>query len=410
MSGYSTDSVLINQLLVDRMPSGETVGYLSFIGEERNCLSRLFVITFFFIPQLMLACPFCAKFTRSYSDEVRDADAVAFGVLDRAKNGMNQTKFTITIVVRSGGTLSTNSSVLLAQSVSGAEQQPITRLVFLRKDGDKWKAARIDKSSMPFAEYLKNAWKLFDEPASQRMAFFFKHLNDPDEKISADAYVEFSKASFRSTVAGAKSYDPVLLREWLTDPNTPGDRIGLLGLLLGLSGGERDADFLDRLIGHPSLTQRNGLDGLIGGLLLLDRPRGEMRIIERLSAKDATSLERMSAVSALRFLLSDLPPQDSTALLRQTIPSLQNSEVAGQLIDEMRKASFWEALPEVLKLYPGSREPSAIIRFAIESPRPEAKAFISELNTINPALVRDAEQTLLFERHSRDAQRDLRMK
>lgn len=371
---------------------------------------RLSLVPLFVYSSVTFACPFCAKFTRSYLDEVRDADAVAFGVLHPAENSMDRTKFTISLIVRPGGDLAVNSSMLLVQSVRGAEQQTIRRLVFLRKEGDEWKAERIDKSSLAFAEYLRNAWKLFDEPAARRMAFFFNHLNDPDEKISADAYVEFAKASFRSTVAGAESYDPALLREWLTDPNTPGDRIGLLGLLLGLCGGERDADFLDRLIARPSLTQRNGLDGLIGGLLLLDRPRGERRIIERLRAPEATSLERMSAVSALRFLLSDLPPKDSTILLRQAIPSLQNSEVAGQLIDEMRKAKFWEALPEVLKLYPGSREPSAIIRFAIESPRPEAKAFISELNAQNPALVRDAEQTLLFERNARDAQQDLRMK
>lgn len=392
------------------MPSGETVGYLSFIGKDLTSLLRLAVVTILIIPQMGLACPFCAKFSRSYSDEVRDADAVAFGLLESVKNEMNQTRFSISLIVRPGEGLTTDSAVRLAQAVRGAEQQPIARLVFLQQSGEGWKASRIDKSSVSFAQYLKSAWRLFDEPAAQRMAFFFKHLNDPDEKISADAYVEFSKASFRSTMAGANSYDPILLREWLTDPNTPGDRIGLFGLLLGLSGSEGDANFLDRLIDRPSLTQRNGLDGLMGGLLLLDRPRGEKRIIERLSAPEATSLDRMSAVSALRFLLSDLPARDSTALFRQAIPSLQNSEVAGQLIDEMRKAKFWEALPHVLKLYPGSREPSAILRFAIESPQPEAKEFIRRMNEKNPALVRDAEQTLLFERNARETQQDLRVK
>jgi len=388
---------------------GEIVPYLSFTPRFGGYWVVFFIAASLF-PRSALSCPFCAKFTRSYSDEVRDADAVAFGVLENMSNGDGGTTFRISTIVRANDSLADNSSIHLQQPVRGAEKQPIPRLVFLRREGNDWKAERIDKSSPAFAKYLKNAWTLFDEPAATRMAFFFKHLSDPDEKISADAYAEFAKASFRSTIAGSKAYDPASIRDWLLDPNTPGDRIGLLGLLLGLAGRPADADFLDRLVIQPSLTQRNGLDGLMGGLLLLDRPHGEKRIIERLTSDHATSLERLSAVSALRFLLSDLPVHDPEPLLQQVLPALQYSDLAGQLIDEMRKAKFWVALPDVLTLFPKSRDPSAILRFAIECPLPDAKAFVEEMRVRSPALVRDAEQTLVFERHARDAQQDLRVK
>ena len=352
----------------------------------------------------IVACPFCAKLTRSYSDEVRDSDGVVFGVLSKETRTADQTRLAVSIVVRSHPAISSHQTITLDQSVPAADREPITRLVFLRRDQESWKAHRIDKSSPAFAEYLAEVWKLFDEPAATRMAFFFRRLNDPDPKVAADGFAEFAKASFRTTEAAARTYDPVRIREWLQDPTTPEERIGLFGLLLGLSGEKSDVEFLDRLIMHPSLTQRNGLDGLMGGLLIIDRDRGVQRIVQLLTSTSATSLERMSAVSALRFLLADIPPEDPKPILRQVTSAIRDPELSGQLIDEFRKGECWEVLPDVLGLFASSREPSAIIRFAIACPSPDANRFVSELREKNPALVQDAEQTLSFEQSARELQ------
>ena len=58
---------------------------------------------------------------------------------------------------------------------------------------------------------------------------------------------------------------------------------------------------------------------------------------------------------------------------------MDDPELSGQLIDEMRKGECWDVLPRVLGLFAGAREPSAIIRFAIACPTTQAKSFIEEL-------------------------------
>ena len=160
-------------------------------------------------PIYVPACPFCAKFTRSTSDDVRDSDAVAFGLLS---NDSGQTLLKVLKVIRPHPTLESDQSIRLEESIAGADREPIKRLIFLRRDLDTWKAQRIDKATPSFASYLAEAWQLFDDSAAHRMAFFFRHLNDPDPKIAADAYAEFAKASFRSTAAAADVYDPAKIR------------------------------------------------------------------------------------------------------------------------------------------------------------------------------------------------------
>jgi hypothetical protein len=261
---------------------------------------------------------------------------------------------------------------------------------------------RAETVSEAFASYLQRSWALADASGSTRLAYFFEHLGSHDARTAQDAYAEFAKASFRVTASAARAYNPERLRAWIENPGPAPDRVGLYGLLLGLCGSSADAEFLERCVRQPSADQKIGLDGLLGGWALLDVDQGEKLIVELLTSPTSSTLEKTSALSALRFLLSDRPPADPQSLLRLTMPALQDPELSGPLTDEMRKASLWEATGPVLARFSASRDVSAVVRFALVSPADEAKAFIEELRRTRIDQVRDAEQTLAFERSSRD--------
>jgi hypothetical protein len=342
-------------------------------------------------------CPFCAKMARTWTDEIRDADAVVFGQLERISADSARIQNPLVIRPPAEGLPPLDAVAIKGISTT----QP--RLVWIERTPDLWKVIRLDSVSPRAADYLRHLWQIRDLPAADRLTFFFEYLDDPDARLATDAYAEFAKASYRSTKQASAHYDPTITRLWIDSPRSPPERIGLFGLLLGLAGETNDIDFLVDRVDHPSAAQLNGLDGLLGGLYLLDPAQGSERIVRFLVAPDASSLQRSSALSALRFILTETPPSppERAILLRSILPALADAEVAGPLIDEFRKAQFWEAAPQILPMVSTLRDPSSVIRFALASPGKEAADWIGDLEKKSPSLVSDARQTLTFEASAR---------
>ena len=342
------------------------------------------------------ACPFCAKMTRTMTDEIRDSDGVVYGSLERLSPA--SARLTVERMIRTpASALPTEIPVTLA-----ANAREIKRVVFLSQRDERWVVNRLDSMSAEGAAYLSQIWLKRQQPATDRLAFFFSRLDSNDARISTDAYAEFAKASYRSTRQASKHYDPERIRRWINDPRASPERVGLYGLLLGLVGGAGDSDFLASAVDSPTGVQINGLDGLLAGLYLIDPEQGRERITRFLVSKESSSLQRSSALSTLRFVLADVPPANAGDWLREIEPALDDAEIAGPLVDEYRKAKVWDAGPRILPLFEKLRDPSSVIRFALATPRPEGSALVARIEVESPSLVADAKQTLAFEKSARE--------
>ena len=93
------------------------------------------------------------------------------------------------------------------------------------------------------------------------------------------------------------------LRKWIFDEKIPSTRLGLYGLMLGLCGEKSDAALLEKRIIQRKGVYRNGIDGVIGGYLVLTGERG-MEFVEReiLANPKASDRELLAAMQAMRFL------------------------------------------------------------------------------------------------------------
>jgi hypothetical protein len=342
-----------------------------------------------------LGCPFCAKMTRTLSDEMREASAVVYAKAERST--ADRAILHPEVIIR-GSASQLPREILLSLAPN---RTPPSQLFFLQQTPNGWKVNRLDTVSAEMVRYLQEVWKQRDRSSAERLEYFYTQLDSKDARVSADAYGEFARASYRATQQAAPSYEPDRVRGWINDPRVAPERIGLFGLMLGLSGRNEDFAFLEQTIRQPTGVQINGLDGLLGGLYLLDPKRGEEWIVSYLTSDDSSTLQRASALAALRFVLSDVPPRDPAKLLHRTLSALKDDATAGPLIDEFRKAKVWDAGGAILPLYDRLRDPTAVVRFGLSSPTKEAGEWVRRLEETAPAAVTDARQTLRFEADAR---------
>jgi hypothetical protein len=330
------------------------------------------------------------------TDEIRDSDGVVYGSLERVS--AESAKLTVEKVIRTPtSSMPKEIPVTLAVNARG-----IKRVVFLSQREDRWVVNRLDSISAEGADYLAQIWLKRQQPAAERLAFFFLRLDSTDARVAADAYAEFAKASYRSTRQASKYYDAAKIRRWINDPRAAPERVGLYGLLLGLLGRKEDAVFLASAVDAPTGVQINGLDGLLAGVYLIDPRQGRARITRFLVSKESSSLQRSSALSTLRFVLAEVPPTNLEPWLREIEPALDDPEIAGPLVDEYRKAKVWDAGPRILPLLEKLRDPSSVIRFALSTPMSEGAALVAQIEAESPSLVADARQTLAFEKDARE--------
>src|SRR5262249_9816838 len=84
--------------------------------------------------------------------------------------------------------------------------------------------------------------------AEMRLEYFGNFLEADDSAIAADAFLEFSNAEQDGIQWPVGLLRSESLRKWLTDPKLPVVRQAIYALMLGLSGSDADASFLQRKI------------------------------------------------------------------------------------------------------------------------------------------------------------------
>jgi hypothetical protein len=217
-----------------------------------------------------------------------------------------------------------------------------------------------------------------------RLAYFLRNLEHRDPLIAIDAWAEFGNASYDDVVAVRNLMSPVDLRRWIADKDMSPERLGLYGMMLGLSGSPEDAQFLlshmmegetELPVGDdhttPTRAFRFGAEGLMGGYLLLTGEEG-LKQLEQTIALPANipDTARHAFVQSLQFIWT----YESDVINKTRIQSsmrllLQTSSMREIAITNLARWEDWESLPVLQAMFAkdceGDRESQrAILQFA----------------------------------------------
>jgi hypothetical protein len=252
-------------------------------------------------------------------------------------------------------------------------------------------------------EYVQGAMALDGKEMSQRLLYFFGYLDQADEELANDAYIELAKANDREIGEVAARLAPDRLRRLLLDPKTRPERLSLYAFLLGASGGEKDADLLRSLILKPGERTAAALDGLLSGYIQL-RPRPGWDLTVALLGDGRRPFpDRFAALRTLRFYHGWKPAQTRAQVLRGLAAMLPQGDIADMAIEDLRRWQLWDLTPAVLEQFGKKTHAApilrrAIVRYALSCPRPEAVRFVAGLKQQDPGLVADVQESLEFEK------------
>lgn len=309
---------------------------------------------------LATMCPFCPPTDPTLSERVAQSEAVVLAQwlattapTAEQTDAVASTEFRVLNVVKGGDGLPKKGDKLrLPKSIGGQVGD-----LFLLSGSIEDAAAGLSwESPVALTEtafhYINQAPPP-ETPTQQRLQYFVKFLEYPDPLIGDDAYAEFAKAPYDDVTAVKENYQPVKLRKWLTDENTLAPRRGLYGLMLGLAGTDEDIKLLETLIADRSDTIRLGIDGVMGGYILLTEGKG-LDFIERriLSDPQAPVGDVHAAMTALRFLWqygTNLIPRDRVKAAARA--ALVRPEVADLAIADLARWKDWSVQDRLMKMY-----------------------------------------------------------
>jgi hypothetical protein len=357
------------------------------------------------------ACTFCAGGVRSRQSlrgHLAQAKYVAYGTLKNARvdpNGVSgTTDFHVTRVVKSYEPFAKLTHFVVPKYIP-AGGGPSDYLFFVGdRDGTPDPFHGVP-ATLAMSEYVTAIARLGDATTNQRLAFYFGHLDADDPSVSADAFLEFAKATDVEIAAAKPVLDAGKLRRLLTKADTPADRLGVYAMMLGLCGGPTDADLLDAQVSLSPMPERvqDSLGGHLAGLAALDIDRGWKRITSVITDPARQYAERLAAIGTLRYLQGTRGDTVRPQVVACYKTLMTQPDLADLAIEDLRRWGYFDATPEVLALFDkpthaGRLVRRAIVQYALTAPGDAAKAFVTKLRTTDPKLVASAEELLKLQK------------
>jgi hypothetical protein len=362
------------------------------------------------------ACPFCPGPTLTLAEQYSKADAA---VLARWLSGamptrekLGKTSYEIAEVARTPlKSISKGTKITVERYYAG---KPGDLSLFF---GTRTKAETLEWGS-PLNVTDKAYRYVVEAPAAdaqpeKRLAYYLKFLEHPDRMIAADAFGEFSNARYEDIVPLAKEFPRDELRQWIVDPNIHPSRLGLYGMMLGLCGNDEDAALMEARITDSTDGIRVGIEGLMGGYLLLTGEKGLATIDKsKLQDKEVLFTETYSAIQALRFVWTYGNGRISAERLRKSMRLLlDRPELIDLVITDLGRWKDWSVQRRLMEMY-GAEEYNlalikrAIIRYMIASTKDipassektlprhvtEGTKYLRQLRDKDPKLVEEVER------------------
>ncbi|MBL8793283.1 MAG: hypothetical protein JNM56_05210 [Planctomycetia bacterium] len=357
-----------------------------------------------------LACTLCPNLqaTPTLRKTLGDSKLVLYGTLKNPKLNAATNTGTVDLeienVLKNDPFVTGKKTVTLNRYIPVDPKNPPRYLVFCEVDNGKLDPYRgVELKSNAAVDYVRGASALNPKDPSAALLYFFRYIDHGDPEIANDAFLEFAKADDREVGEVAKKLDPEKMRKLLNDPQTPPARIGLYAFLLGACGGDKEAAQLRSMLDKPSEKAREAIDGILAGYIQL-RPREGWQLAGDMlkDTKERSIIDRTRIIQTLRFY-HGWKPKESKPEVLTAMKSALGTDLADLALEDLRKWEWWEETATVLSLYgkKGYEAPlmrRAIIRYALNCPRPDAAEFIKERRAKEADLVKEVEDNLKFEK------------
>lgn len=342
-------------------------------------LSLAVIATAMVAPIPTLACPFCSAPSLTLGEQYGKADAAvlvewASGEMPSSKDRLGSTTYEIVQVARmpSGKPLEKGKKITLDR-YRAAKKGDLSLLLGSRLKGESLEWGSPLEVTAESYNYIVEAPSA-DAKSEKRLAYYLKFLEHPDRMIADDAYAEFANAPYKEIVPLARQFPRDSLRKWIVSPDVPPTRIGLYGLMLGLCGNDDDAALMQAKIVENTDGFRLGVEGIMGGYLLLTGEPGLDTIVKsKIDDKKVMFSETFAAMQALRFLWTYGNSRIPAERLKETMRLLlDRPEVSDLVIADLARWKDWSIQARLMELY-GAEDydiPSikrAIIRYMIAS-------------------------------------------
>lgn len=367
-----------------------------------------------------LACPFCPPAQQTLKEIFEESDVVMLAQWAKAKPASEEeqgnTTFSITEVAKG----ESDEFKKGGEHVFGRFRDGKVGDLFLlsgvkSKQGDmEWDLpVEITETGYQYVIQAPNG----ESSAKVRLSYYLKFLEYPDPMIAMDAYMEFAKAPYGDVAQITEKISAKKLREWISsnEVNVVGRR-GLYGMMLGLCGRPEDITFLRELVVKETEDLRIGIDGVMGGYLLLAREEALADIVRTKFKVTENSSETFAAMQAIRFMWQYGQDRISGDSLKKAMQSLlKHPKYAELVITDLARWKDWALQDHLMKLfdrdgYNDRYTRRAIIGFMIAATKDvpdDAKAKtpphatkaaknIAALREQHPRLVREAER-IFFE-------------
>jgi hypothetical protein len=373
-------------------------------------------------PRPVLACPFCSAVSLTFAQEIAQSQAAAIvrlvepppaGALSpRAEGPLPKGKFAVVEVLK-------GTDLVAEAGHSAADGTPIETILLEEKPvGTLFLLMGIEppklvwSSPIPVSEravqYLRKLSAL-PEKGPDRLAFFQRHLEDPDETLARDAYDEFAVAPYADVRGLADRMDPTQLLQWIENPKVQANRRRLYATMLGACGTKADAERIGAILANQDLGPekaevRSGLDALIACYVTLKGPAG-LDLIDELflnrRGREIPFTETYAAVMALRFLGEESQSVPRDRVLASLRLLLAEPKLADLVIADLARWQDWSVIDQLVELFEKAeadnifvREP--IVNYLRACPLPQAAAAIARLEKIDPEAVRRAATLAAF--------------
>ncbi|MBS0206341.1 MAG: hypothetical protein JSS49_25920 [Planctomycetes bacterium] len=329
------------------------------------------------IPLPASACPFCSAPSLTLTEQLSGSDSAVLvkwiGGTPAKLSDAGSTEFEVIEVVhqQNGGKLQKGSKINLIRYRSGKAGDLFLLMGTLGAGNIEW-GSPFEVTQAGY-DYMKNSPKP-DQPAIKRLGYFLKYLEHSDKMIGDDAFGEFANAAYSDVVQLAKELPRDKLRTWLTSNTVAPGRVGLYGMMLGLCGNDEDAKLMEHKILETTEEFRLGIDGVMGGYLLLTGDKGLSVLDEKkLKDKQVPFSETYAAMQAIRFMWQYGNNRIDQERLRQSMRILlERPELTDLVIADLARMKDWSVQTRLMDLYEAEafNIPSikrAIVRFTLAS-------------------------------------------
>ena len=358
------------------------------------------------------ASPYCCDGEKSLPlvAQFDEAQIVLFGHFENARAAASggMTDFVIERVYKDHPMIKGQKTLALPRFVNEPKTKYIIFCDIYKGKIDAYKGtALVDDGEM--VKYIEGIMKMKGKSQPERLRFAFDYLTSPEVEVAMDAYREFARADYRDYKEIAKTLPADKLAGWLQDPKTPPYRYGLYATLLGHCGNSKHAELLMGMISDAERRKSSGLHGLMMAYAMLEPDKGWKFLKGMVQDKDQPFLVRYSGLQTLRFLYEarpDIVNKDESAAKKEVLSGLAGvlnvTDMADFAIEDLRKWKRWEYADQVIGLF-GQKNFSApiirksILRYALQCPTNDAKAFVKTQEANNKEWVDDTRELLELE-------------